>query len=575
MVVDIGVGTTKLMVANISKSKTVIKGVSHIDDMTPYIENGELANFTIFAEEIANAVKGMRSSTRRLILISSALGIKSEIAKYANAPMKAINSNYQSSVAKINKEVNTVDMQVYNTYITDQENSLYTVKVEAKTYTLESLIKALEAKGLSVANITDSVTSELNLLKLYPSTFDSQAHVRLMLGHTTRIALVIKDTPTTMDVLDVSMHNIAVGLMQQVQRSAKDMDELVRQIGLVEGSDEDEIIEHAGVESESYYEIAKEITRDLKMKVTAKIKQYTAANRIQIKKIIISGGFANLPGLVGELGLKNDLQFEIMDFTATRKVQDTIVINQTRVAGDGRTKEVGVVGPEFSAAVGATLAMSFVRPISLKPRRSIINIPETTLLNVSKFIMILMLLAALGSIYFPVSTYLQIQVLEAIGESIAEIRPTEMALNREITEKQRYLTALESLDGNLQPIVTYISEHESATLRIASADTLDRIKTGELVPTDSMNLLENSGELLSAEGDASLGDLGGGSEETVVAEDKEPIVIRGYSTSSEEVTTFHAGIENLSITSSKLKGIEMVTLPSEENIYIFEIEIIR
>lgn len=557
VVVDIGAEETKLLDVSISSSAMRVLHAERMTDMTPFIEDGKLVNLIEFVASLKDTLKSNDIRCKRLIITSTVLEIESEITKKSNDSQKIIDASFKQDIAAVNPALTTIDYQIYNPYVTENDNSMYALTAKGKLYVLKSLVIALEEAGFTVVNIVDPMSPILNLMKLYPSSYDVQTRLYLNLGHTTTMTVVSKDTPLETKEFSMTFWTVVESLLQQVPQPVLKIKALLNRVGLLRDEQRESELANAGIDPSLYYEIMEEFVSEFRKKLIGEISRWNKLQKYGISSIIVTGGYADMVGLLEALQLNTDYVFTpvMLNFKYHSKAMNIL------------NKSNSDVGAAFAPSLGVILNSSFKHPLSLRPKRSALRMSENALSKV----LICLIVGAIGVSgyggYETLKGYNELERLTLVEEETAKLQPTLGTLEREVKSKEIYLDSLKNVDVLLQPLVHYINGKESAEFSIASIDTSDMLLGNSIIQDPSMTFLDDDeGDLLS--------EVPEDSETQKVM--KSAIIIRGYALNQEKISEFYAGLQNLAFTNSlKLSGIEAVTLPSEEGMYIFEIEIGR
>lgn len=556
VVVDIGAEETKLLDVSVSSSSLKVFHAERMTDMTPFIEDGKLINLVEFVASLKDTLKSNDIKCKKLIITSSVLGIHSELTEKANDIQKVIDAGFKQDLAAVNPELEVVDYQIYNTYVTDSKNSLYAVTAKSNVYVVRSLLSALEEAGFTVVNIVDSLTPVLNLMKLYPSSYDVQARLFVNLGHTTQLYVVVKDAPLEVKTFSLSFWTVVESILQQADQPVLKIKSLLNRIGLLRDEQRESELANAGVDPDIYYAIVQEFIDEFKKKLLSQISSWNKLQKYGISNIVVTGGYADMLGLMETLQLNTDYVFTPVVLNFKHKSKSLNITNKCN----------SDIGAAFAPSLGVLLNSNFKHPLSLRPKRSILRMSENAAVKViTCLIVAAIFVAGYGGVEI-FKSYNELQRLEEIEQETGKLRPSLSKLDREVKSKEVYLGALKNVDTLLQPLIQYISDNESETFTVASVDTKNLLMSQDITQDASMTFLDDDEETLLVDD----------TEDSEAANIKSAIIIRGYALTTDEISTFYAGLDSLAFTDSlKLNGIESVVLPSEEPMYIFEIEIGR
>lgn len=556
VIVDIGSEETKLLDVSIEHGAIKIFHAERMTDMSPFVDDGKLVNLTEFVASLKETMQNNGIKCKRLVITSTILGINSELCEKANDSQKVLDASFKQDLAAVNPELELIDYQTYNKYVTENKNSVYSIVAKCSVYVCKSLLGALENAGFTIINVIDHVTPVLNLMKVYHSSYDVQARLFLNIGHTTQLYVVIKDTPVEIKTFPMSFYTLVDSILQQAEIPVLKVKSILNRVGAVRDEQRESELINAGIEPDIYYEIIDEFIEDFRKKLVSQINTWNKLQKYGISNIVVTGGYSDMIGLLEKLQSGMDYNFSPVTINFKFKSKSLNLVNKCN----------SDVGAAFAPSLGVALSNSYKNSISLRPKRSMIKMS----VGVVKKILVVCMFAGLGVAgyggYNVYNSWLELQRLEAIESETLRMRPTLSRLEQEVDNKTVYLTALQNVDTLLQPLLQYIHSKETETFTVASVDTRDMLVSTSITQDSSIFFLEDSGDDM----------LMGEDEENSEVQVKSAIVIRGYALTTDEISSFYAGLESLAFTDSlSLKGIESVTLPSEESMYIFEIEIGR
>lgn len=565
VVVDIGSEETKLMDVSVSNSITIYN-IERMRDMSPFIEDGKLVNFEQFVLSLKDTLKAKGIKTKRLLLTSSVLGIETDIVHFANDTAKAIETAFKNSTASVKPELNRVDFQIYNTYTTESESNVYCIQASASNYVVSSLLKLLEASGFTVIDVIDPVSSLLNIIKLYPSSYDIQSRLYVNVGHTTTIYPVVRDTPLDRNDLPVTFYSVVEALQQSFELPELKIRKLLNVVGMKQDPTLQKELIDAGVDMDTYYGIIQECVGDFKKRLTNQLKQYNTIQKYGIFNIVLCGGFVDMPGLLDALQEGTDYTFEIVP-DSMQAYTDIVIKNKTHEN----------FSSTYDVCLGAALSKFYKRHISLKPKYSSSRMPVEVTEKVCGILTVVACAAiAFGGFTF-YQNYVELDRLEGVKQETMKMQGQYTQAERKLTEQQAYLDALKNVDSLMQPLTNYVRSKETPTFTIASIDSRNLLVGAQLNETGAMDFLDETAPATDASADGSAGSAFiDDSTPTAAPGTKSPIVIRGYALSTDEISNFYDGLRKLDfVRDVNMNGQRLVQLPSTETMYIFEIQIER
>lgn len=564
IIVDIGSEETKLMDVTVSSGLT-IHNIERMRDMSPFIDNGRLVNFEQFVLSLTDTLKNRGIKTKRLLLTSSVLGIETEIVKFVNDTPKNIETAFKNSTASIRPELTRVDYQVYNTYTTEDENNKYCVQAKASNYTISSLLKLLEGAGFIVVDVVDPTSALLNIIKLYPSSYDIQARLYVDVGHTTTLYPVVRDTPMDRTAFPVTFYSAVEALKQSFEIPELKIRRLLNVVGVKQDPVLQKELIEAGVDADAYYGILQECIGDFKKRLTNQLKQYNTLQHYGIFNIVLCGGFVDMPGLLEELQSGTDYTFETVP--STMQMYSSITI---------RNKTNENLTSAYVNCIGTALAKFYKRRISLKPKYSS-NRMSTEVTSKAMGALSAVACAAIAFGGFTLyMNYTELNRLEQVKSETMIMQGQYSTAERKLVEQEAYLEAIKNVDSLMQPLMNYVRSKETSTFGIASVDSTNMLITPELQSTGASEFLESPTDAAAATSESSGSDFITGDTEVASPGTKAPFVLRGYAITADEISSFYDGLRKLDFVKDvTLTGQELVTLPSGEEMYIFQIEIQR
>ncbi len=589
VILDIGHTECKIVDANIAGTVVTVYKTVDMRDMTPFLsQSGTLSNIEGFVKSLKDTLKQHTITTNRVLIVSSILGISAKIEDASNKAYKdskELDKHYQEIYGRNVSNISINDYQIYGVVPSESELK-YRVMISKATLSLmNDVVATMRDHRLNVVSIESNISALCNLSKFFKYSYDLPSLVLVDIGTVATIYTFKNGAQTIDNKQPLPMCKIATTLADTLQIPFIKAKKLLYTVGAMKSELNINTLYKDNIDADLYFEHILGVFEKTLTTLKGYVEQIISARTLGNTQIKFCGGILDIPGVyelieanwqdipVGRIAFENDY--------TTKTLQ---VINKLNTSIDAK----------YALCLGAGVENCLDKSTNLVPKESATVDTSTLAVNFGKGVTVLctaLLVFGLGcSIYNGgVAMY--------YGKAPAYLATTQQAISQgkalEV-EYKSYIDAMMNVDDTVAPLMEFVSTYASSSLRIASIDTPNMLKSAEVVaevdPVTGLPIVTAPEVTAPPEPvvveptpDSTSTSVPSTEETPVVAPPvqevpviKPNIILRGYATDANIITEFYSNLEKQSyVTDLVMNGVKQVTLPSLETLYIFEMEIKR
>ena len=566
---DIGTDSIKAVEVNGSGGKMQLTNALTINGANRYLSQDGIENMAGLVDCIVSALEENDITARRVYIASSALRIDSKLElKSSDAKPSA------GKESKSNTQI--VSSQVYGSLTFDDKITTATVYSTGDIYTLRSLAEAFDSRGYQVVSIEDSLTTTMNLVKLTKFTYDYPGKVIVSFGNTTTYICYSKDCPVSVNEFDSKISDMILHIAESTKKTYLEINELFFKYGLIASDAAIKELVQMGLDPTVYFENVRDCCLSYLQQLKEVIDVESETQQLGRFYLIVTGGYADVPGLYDMLEHEFCDEFKILLRNAIPKVYENdflLIQNKT-----GNTD----IGAVYGNCTGLLLKDMFRASINLLPKYSHADVND----NLTNTLKILTKVAAAGfAVVLGLLIYSCVQYMQTprIEGDLDTLDSRYHALENESVELEQQLAEIRKLDKTGQELVALCNKYSNSMISIISVDTTEILEgTYSSVYTSPTQAAAKAAEEQAAgtQTEANTAAAGGtdAAASTTSIYPAGAYVVRGASADSSSAANFYSyllqnGFKDRATMSS---GIQHIVLPHEkdepeERIYVFEI----
>lgn len=538
---DIGSSETKIVEADVkSKGITVLK-TAEMRDTKAYIENGVIHNIELYCLSLKKTLSEAGIKSTDVVVCSSIFGIKTQdITETFNGSVKECTANFEKKYGRTTNYSVVSDWQHLGDCFHEKNITQKLSMSSGGVMLLTSFVETMKAAaGLNVISIEPSTTALCNLEVLFPHSFDMPSLAIVDLGTDSVHFKVFRENAFVASVdLKYSKGNVYTALAENFNTVLSKITNIAYNVGLEDNDRTQASLGSATISPSKYFSFMREYFDGLMTDINEQISYLQSAKKLDDVQVVFTGGLLALPGVASYL------EDNFKDHPRRALIIDTVFKNKKVKIINKISRKLS---PKFDTCVGLMLKNCNVHSINLIPT-------EFTLVDSSKVItklihaaqitlaasLFIILACNVGNFINWISLMQVPDTLNSETVAIEEIRERDNTLGA-------YIKNLTSIDNSLAPLTEFLSSCESQNLKIASVDTasiLSVVVVDDSTDSDAVNNIFNG------------------------------LIVRGYATSSNEITKFYTALKDYDyIESVGMNGIKEVELSDTDTIYIFEMEV--
>lgn len=565
LLMDIGTTETKIVEANIGNAEVKILKLIEMRDMTPFLNsNGVLANFEGFFESLQQTLQEHKVKTKRLVVTGTCIStvsrvIAKEVTEGTGAKgLKALDEEFRDPARNTLVNNSTfADYQLYGIAVTETSKHFQQATGRIDRSFVQNFMEVCKDKGFNLLSIDTNMTAMANLSCMYTATFDVPSLIICDVG-TTANYITFKDSALSVYAeTSIALSGLVSALSDRLGISEIQARKLLYTVGCLQGESQRTELTNNNIPPSQYFEVIDDTLQEsIKQLETLVASQKTGRNIGNVQLVLCGGIFAIL-GLyerletiwtdtpVSNISLENVWTSKAMRFTH-------------RLSND--------VSSKFAMCIGLALKNQSKKAINLLPSEYKTVDTSTTVVGFTKLMAscaVLLMAAVVGiGAFVGINIYLN----QDAPTKLSEQQRLLSAAESKNKKYQNYMDAMQNADSTVEPLMRLLANYPAHTLQIASIDSENFIRTGEIQPVDS------EGEVQAVDSEVVAEEV----SESEMNDVKQNLIIRGYSLEEKAVTDlYNVIISQEYVQDATITGVNLVSLPSRELMYIFEIRVVR
>jgi hypothetical protein len=539
MFLDIGSTSIKMVEINRLPDRVQITKAVTIPNASRYLSSFGIEDLDGLLACIVKAAEEEQITAKRVYVVSSALGIQSklEISEEATKGREGEKSNTKIT-----------STQLYGSLVYDDKTTMHSVVSTGNIYVLRSLAQAFAMLGYTVVSIEDSLTTTMNLVRLNKYTYNYPGKVIVSFGHKTEFICYNKDVPVSITEFERKISEMIDAIAESAQMDPAEIDELFCRYGLIKSQESVEYLIHHGIHPNSYFDVVRSSCAQFLAGLKEAIDAEADSMQIGRCHVIVTGGFADVPGMYEMLEKEfTDESMIVLRNAIPRSYENDYILIQNKSG-------LPDIGATYGNCTGLLLKDMFKTTVNLLPAKSAKVDNKENLATALKTMMKVAGAVCGCCTAVLLATAIRYTLTKEPADTTALVRQYE-AMQVQEDDFNLQLDTLKKIDKTGSNLLKYVSSYTDTDIRVISIDTQDMVTSQE--DTAAVSSEDTQSESSEAAG------------ETTVKQ----YIIRGYAARASAATKFYnsildAGYKN---NATMADGLRSVTLPSNETMYIFEI----
>lgn len=540
--IDIGSSETKIVEAVVKPKGITLLKTAEMRDMSAFIDDtGLIHDIEFFCLSLGLTLKKAGIKTTDAVVCSSIFGIKvQDITEAFNSSVKDCTANFDKKFGRTTNYSVVSDWQHLGDQFQEKNIIQKLTMASGGVTLLTSFVETMKSvAGINVVSIEPSAVTLCNLNTLFPHNFDMPSLAVVDLGSENIHFKIFKENAFVAAVdLKYSKGNVYEALAEKFNTALPKMTNIAYNIGINDTEQNAASLSAATISRTQYFSFMREYINGVLEDINEQINYLKNAKKLDDVQVVFTGGLMALPGLAEyvEENFK-DHPRRVLIIDTLFKAKKFKIVNKTNHK----------LLPKFNTCLGMTLRNYNVHSVNLLPTeftlvdsaKVVSKIIRTAQITLAAII-VLIAVCSIGNITGCVN-------LASVNEKLKVAEVEVNALKDNDATMGAYIKNLTSIDNSLAPLTRFLSSCESKDLKIASVDTasiLSVVIVDEEQNSDAVNNIFNG------------------------------LIVRGYATSSNEITKFYESLKNYKyISSVGMNGIKEVSLSDTDTIYIFEMEV--
>ncbi len=572
LILDIGQVETKIMDASISGSAITVFNTVDMRDMSPFVstESHTLGNIRGFVESFKETMNSYKIRTKRVLICSSILGIRTNITQQSSKnykDTKELDKYYQEQLGRTSSNLTISDYKLYGHEPDETELRYQVMTQKAGLMLITDFVSAMHDAGYKVMHIEGSMSAMANLSQLFEHSYDLPTLFMVDLGSSITFCAFKNGVFHTSRSVHFGITNLVKDLSVELGQPPIKIKKYLYKIGAVRTTTTENELYKDDIDAEVYFRVINQsalVSLDMIQKT---IEERVASKQLGHYKVQLMGGLMDIPGM-----------FELFETSWTN-----VPISQMKIETRMSTKTLTVINRmntyidnKYALCIGVLLGNQFSRNINLVPAEAVTINSNTAAVIFSQVVTGACALAIMASVvltgYYGVQKYYYRNVEEYLATTNSQIATLKQTDKR----YKDYLEAIKDVDNVAQPLIAFITRYAGTNLRIASIDT------PKMLIQNSVEKVPENGEDTSTESTESTAvqDTTNATNEALASspenETKQDLIIRGYATDSSSITEFFNKLQAQEwVPDLAMNGVRQIQLNPNEVLYIFEITIRR
>ncbi len=540
--IDIGSSETKIVEAIVKQHNIVILKTAEMRDMHSNIDdNGLIHNVELYCLSLKKTIQDAGIKATSAVICSSIFGIQNkDITEQFNGSLKECNLQFSREYGR------TVDYSLICDWqhMGDQiEKKTITQRINMSSGNIALLSSFVETfqtvLGIEILSIESSATAITNLAMLFPHSFDMPSLILVDMGMNSMHFKVFKNNVFISAVdFTYSDGNIYTALAKEFNLVESKITNLAYNIGIFRTEQNEALLTAGTINPAKYYSFLDKYFSNVIKDIVGQTTYLQNVKSLNDTQVVFMGGLLSLPGIADYI-LNNFRKYPRRVLSIESEYNAKIVKIQNKLNTKLPTK--------FNTCLGLMLRNFNEHTVNLVPK-------ELKLIDPTRWVQALtkstsVILAGILSVLFVLNVIAITGILTNLDvpEKIVVEQSTVSELDTRVAALKSYTKTLTSINNSLAPFTEFLSSCESRSLKIASVDTAGILAVTTSEDTEAVNDVNNIFNGL---------------------------ILRGYATTSNDVTAFYEKLKNYEYVSDlSINGIKEIALSDNDIIYIFEMEV--
>ena len=548
-IIDVGRLQTKVTIVKIGKSESVIYDADVYTTPAEIIGISTITNFSEFADFVLEVLRVMEYKGKEVYLISSYLGINSVVRHFPESSVDKLDDVFEKEDGGGRYPSNTRirSFQYFGMDKTDQDIHMATIVQEADVDLMTALYEAFRKVGLKLLCVSDELTAVMSLLGVTQITYDKPHKIFVSCGNSAYVVPTILGNPKIIDQIpEIDMSQLYDIMGEEFGVEPNTIEQLCYTVGLIESDENSELLHENGImDTDAFYKYLSEQLQDIVNVINDKTSIMRQDYDIPDDcGLVCIGGLFDIPGVRDYLP-QNAQIFVLDDIKENERFE---LVNKSMTS----------LSSIFAACLGASMAPYFEHNQNLLPKERFSKSIDSAVINVAKSATFLSLgvacfiLAGIGLNLFKLAS------TDADSSMLQKYSIESAKVETNIERMEEFIQASKATDSYLNSLTQFVDKKSNSLISIASIDTKS---------------------LLYVASDSSLEAQQSETSETNISDtlgvSKEDLVIRGYSISTSEIAKLYEELKRFDyVKAASITKMTSEVLPSLEQVYVFEIEVV-
>lgn len=567
VILDIGSDSTKILEVNMKESYCRVINSAIFRDMSSFAQSRKLINIEEFTASIVEFMKKKGITSHNLLITSSICDIGGEIRNLLADKPRAIAACVEAEITR--SISNNYHFQWYGDIIDEDKSKASTVTAQCNTRLLEALAQGFRHLGFKISSVEGQWTANYNLVRMFPSSYDTDCMIFIEIGHHSKAYVAIEDKPSKVDNFSINFTDFVRNLAIDLGINILKVRQALQSVGFIDNPDNQSKLIDLGIsEYNDYFRALREFVPVMADEITKYISDRRNGSKLHGELVILCGGYCEVPGFTELLQEKVSI-VNLIVFNLETNFENELVRISNQTGRD--------IGPIFSSCIGVMLKLGFKYHMNLfaeADQLKYIDLRINQILRYVYVIPVIILFIGIANFILRGASFAEDLIS---SKSIANHISDVAVLENEVKSKTVAMKTMGKSDKTFQPVMNYIADNQGIQIKIASVDTDNLLaKTEGTLSGVTVNGTTSSASTTAsiASGSAS-GTAQKNSSSSQISKSYSELIIRGYATNTTAFTGFFLGLNKLSCINgnASIQLEQQQALPSGESVLVFEIEV--
>lgn len=568
VVVDIGKIETKFVEMSIKDSVISLHASGVFSEMSEYIsEDDVLINVDKFCDELIKAFGRFNILATDLYITSSVLNIATQFVEWGSKEypsIKDMHNHFESLFGRKTSNVKISDWQMLGKVREAAELKTKVVIATGEIPLFEGLSAGFKDRKYQLLGIEPSNVALTNLSILKEVTYDMPSQILIDLGSKTTLEFYKDNAHVSEMRPPIYLHDSSEDLAKELNIEALTARHLLTYVGYERSQKTEKLFEKENLTEDDYFEALEKVLAQEIAELSDYISVNIESRSLGNTKVVLTGGILDKPGFY-------DLFKKYYTLTEFEKFEITEDI--LKESFEIKNKQDIFITSKFATCIGVMLKSNLDLSINIYPQELItVQLFRLVTRSIKVFtaIAILVGIVSVGLISWNIFDWFRYR---EVDDYLIEMTSRHASIQALDSKYNNYISNLVKVDDISAPLMEFLLKYNNGPLRIATVDSADVLAP---VVSQVAPVSPDAPEIKEASEDKKKDDK----TSSVPAKEKEykkpNIIIRGYSTDSTAITDLFKRLDEQAFTPSvSMNGVKQIVLPSEEIVYIFEIEVGR